>query len=217
MLLTIGNTINSNLIGSSHSRGTYSCFFGDSITAATNSYARVYHTVKAWGAPDESIHEIIGLGGGGMSSGIGLAHVWDWTTDTDNPPVDGILMPTYVAGRHNYCFNAFGVNDANFGDPAVHYTPAMNSWIDYAHGTAGWPLNKIIIIGPFIHMVNQTKIDSCILYRNANITTATIKGVRFIDVLGFEQSSGIAAALPDTLHPSDAQHLQIAQWLASRT
>lgn len=192
--------------------GTITCFFGDSVTqgvgtttAATDAYSRVFHTLKSWTNPaatnDGIINEIIGLGGYGITPGITPPN-WVYSSGTNQ-------MAAKTTAR-NYCIMAFGINDTQGTTSA--YQTAVSNWIDYAV-SVGWPLNRIIIFGPF-NCVPPSGIN-VIPFRNAIELTATSKGVAFLSPADFQIASGMTTIGTDGIHPNTAQALAIATWFAS--
>lgn len=184
--------------------GTRTCFYGNSITFGYNAttfakgFAKNFWVVKEWTQYTGS--EVIGLNGYSITPESG-GTVWDYTSG-------GNQMPSKV-NANNFCILGYGINDAASPATAANFQSALETWIDYAHNTAGWPYNRIILIGPFYNPANTTKGTQ---FKNAARTAASNKSVGYLSVLDFQVANSLIPS--DNFHPSTLDHLLVDFWLA---
>lgn len=201
-----------NITISDNTENTRACFNGNSITfgeaasPVSLGFANIFYKVKNW--TQQFTGDNIGLSGNAI-------------TPEANPPMtlwDYDSPPNNVAAKNvhrNFLFNGFGVNDG-ITTPllslatADQYRIALENWVDYVV-TLGWPLNRIIIFGPFIQHGNETRLET---FRDAARTAASNKRVGFLSVYDFEVASNFVLA--DGVHPTTAEHRILADWLANR-
>jgi len=186
--------------------GTIVNFVGDSNTAGVGAspqslgFAKYFYAVKNWTAP--STGDVIGLGG--------------YVITTESAPPYNLWVYSSGANQMNaksdnraFIINAYGINDAaaDASATSAEYQAAQEDWIDYAV-SVGWPLSRIIILGPLLNPTNTTKGTS---FKNAASTASTNKGAAFLSVLDFQVANSLTP--PDNLHPNTAQHRLIDLWL----
>lgn len=183
---------------------TLTCFYGNSITYGynltpiTKSFAKNWYVVRGWTTPTTG--DIIGLPDYSITSGVSSGLTWNYTSGGD-------AMPSKSNAR-NYCIMGYGINDARYSVTSSAYQTALENWIDYAV-SIGWPVGRIIILGPFYNPTNTTNGNN---FRDAARTAATNKGAAFLSVLDFQVANSLTP--PDNLHPTQTHHLLIDFWLA---
>jgi lysophospholipase L1-like esterase len=202
-----------NITISDNTEGTRACFNGNSITfgsnatdPATQGFANLFYKVKNWTAQVTGDNR--GISGNAITPEASPpVTLWDY----DSGP--NIMAPKTL--ERNYLFNGFGVNDGVTSPilslaTADQYRIALENWVDYCV-TVGWPLNRIIIFGPFIQHGNETRL---VTFRDAARTAASNKRVGFLSVYDKEVADNFT--LDDGVHPTTAEHRILADWLADR-
>lgn len=184
--------------------GTRTCIYGNSIVNGDNAspltlgFAKNWYNVRGWAA--YLTGDIIGLGGYSLTPEATPGNVWDYTTGLWE-------MPSKVDAR-NFCFMTYGINDAaNAGVDAAEYQVAVEDWIDYAI-SIGWPVNRIIITGPWYNPANVTKGHQL---KNAAKAAAASRGAGFLSVMDWQIANSVIPA--DNFHPSTEQHRLADLWL----
>ena len=133
---------------------------------------------------------------------------------------DETTIPTYVAGTHSAIFFALGTNDVGYNVATMTtsgYQSTMESAIDYAHNTKGWPYNRIIVVVPYYTTVtgrdvyvgdcgvtttaSQTRLTD---YISAALAAAASKGTQSLNIYQLQVDTGDPDALlgGDQLHPN---------------
>jgi hypothetical protein len=193
----IDRTISDGTTGTAMFIAGNSITHGASASPESKGYANYLNTVKNWDTP-----MVLGFGGFTITPTSGLP-VWDYTTSTE--PVK--------TSAYNFAICAYGINDASMTSTATatQYGQALEAWVDYTHITLGWPLNRILLLGPFYNPANTTRIHD---FRDAAKQAATNKNVGFLSASDFEEDNGIIPS--DNLHPNTAQHRIITLWLAKQ-
>lgn len=189
--------------------------FGDSVTAGAgstgnnNGYAQMLNVLFGGG--------IIGLGGFTITPNP-IYNTWNPATGNGQP---GWEMPTKVVGD-KFCIIAYGLNDCNSAASvlASDYQAALEGFVDYAIASEGWTAPRIIILGPFRGMgtgyasgpgtIDTTRREAFV---DAAKQAALTKGAGFISTYEFQVENSIVP--PDGLHPNDAQHTAIFEYLAA--
>jgi lysophospholipase L1-like esterase len=177
-------------------------FFGDSITAGTGASA----TSNRWTSVFSGLQSIME-----MNYGIaGTTMVQNPTTPTGDSMYERMsLIPNYV-GADKYLFFAYGTNDS--GGSTI-YTPALfetqyNEVLDNAI-SKGWNTNKIKMVNIFRR--DDTKEDA---YNVILESISTARGIQLLDVNSV-LASNPALYMSDSVHPNDAGHSAIANYINS--
>jgi lysophospholipase L1-like esterase len=120
---------------------------------------------------------------------------------------------TYNSTNHNYLFFAYGCNDGLFGNTTTQYSTDYNTVLTNAITTKGWPLNKIVVISPFIQ--NSTANTQNFPFVTAAAAVAAGKGVLYFDAYQYMMDNGGVLELvsDDNLHPNNLGHTVIAKGL----
>jgi lysophospholipase L1-like esterase len=177
-------------------------FFGDSITAGTGASV----TANRWTSVFSGLQSIME-----MNYGIaGTTMVQHPTTPTGTSMYERMsLIPNYV-GADKYLFFAYGTNDA--GSPLL-FTPALfetqyNAVIQNAI-SKGWPASKIKMLTIFRR--DDTNENA---YNTKLIDIASANGVQLLDTASV-LSSNPALYMSDSLHPNNAGHSAMANYINS--
>lgn len=189
--------------------------FGDSVTAGAgstgnnNGYAQMLNALFGGG--------VIGLGGFTITPNP-IYNTWNPATGNGQP---GWEMPAKAVGD-KFCIIAYGLNDCNSAASvlASDYQAALEGFVDYAVASEGWTAPRIIILGPFRGMgtgyasgpgtIDTTRREAFV---EAAKQAALTKGAGFISTYEFQVENSIVP--PDGLHPNDAQHTAIFEYLAA--
>lgn len=187
--------------------------FGDSVTAGAGSYDNAHGYAQMLAAHFGG--GVIGLGGFTITPNPAY-NTWDPETGNGQP---GWVMPAKVS-TDGFCILAYGLNDCNSAASVTDadYQAAIEGFIDFAITDKGWPADRIIILGPFRGMgtgyasgpgtIDTTRREAFVA---AARQAALNKGSAHISTYEFQVAEGIVP--PDGLHPNDAQHAQIYEYL----
>lgn len=145
------------------------------------------------------------------------------------PIFDKTNIPTYVAGTHCAMFIALGINDV--GVNLVSMTPALfkvayTSAITYAINTKGWPPNRIILLNTYHPFSYNIYIGLCTVtvapdqtraaaYNSKVQEVAVENGCFYVDINTAMVGLSALYFNVDQLHPNDAGHAFIANYLLS--
>lgn len=136
-------------------------------------------------------------------------------------------IPTYVAGTHAALIIALGINDIGNNIPALTpagFKTAYQSALTNALGAKGWPANRIVLINTYRPVSYNAYVGSCSvsvaadatragLYNTAISELATDNGVRLVDIYTPMAALDATYFNADQLHPNNAGHAWIANYL----
>jgi lysophospholipase L1-like esterase len=206
----VGDSI--NVVISDTTIDTRVCFVGDSIVQGQSAsptslgFANLFYRIKGW--TQQATGDSRGLPGNAITPEASPPYtLWDYDS--------GVNIMAPKTPERNYLINPFGINDGASTPSMSNATPenfrvALEVWVDYAI-SVGWPLGRIIIMGPWDSPTNRTRLQT---FRDAARTAASNKGVGFISGMDFQVANGLTP--PDNVHPSTSQHLLMSRWLADR-
>jgi lysophospholipase L1-like esterase len=205
-------TASINITISDSTIDTRVCFVGDSITQgqaaspASLGFANIFYRIKGW--TQQATGDSRGLPGNAITPEASPPYtLWDYDS--------GVNIMAPKTPERNYLINSFGINDAASTPSMSNATPenyrvALEAWVDYAV-SVGWPLNRIVIMGPWDSPTNRTRLQT---FRDSGRVAASNKSVGFISGMDFQVANGLTP--PDNVHPSTAQHLLMSRWVADR-
>lgn len=146
-------------------------------------------------------------------------------------PFDQTTIPAYNISTHSYLFIDIGINDVGLNTASftsAGYKSAYQTVLTYAMGTRGWPPERIILLNvyhPFSWDV-YTFISGCsvsvaatdargIDYNTKVPELSSENGCLLIDIWTPMQALSAIYYAADELHPNDAGHAFIANYLIS--
>ncbi len=200
------------LFGRNIIRGVY---HGDSITAGVNASNRETLSYRAL---------LAGLfGSNNISKGYG-----GYTLEKVTNPYNGTAPSwfniystdtIYKNNQRKYLIIMYGMNDATFRmlgstdyDADLYYTQ-LDEIVQHLINVKGWPAQSIII-STFIFAKNGIDNSSeTQLFIDAMQDVAELRGTQFVNIYEYFKNNQSLVTSSDNLHPDDAYHNYIANWL----
>lgn len=161
--------------------------------------------------------------------GVSSTTMQSFSAGCGNFVFDKTTIPSYNGSTHSALIIALGVNDIGFNVAAstssAFYT-AYSDAITYAISTKSWPSSKIILLNAFHPYSWNTYVGACtpgvasaadaarVADFNSKIQqVATENGCWYIDIYSAMNGLNSSYFNGDELHPNDAGHAFIANYL----
>ena len=177
-----------------------SIHFGDSITAGSNASTTANRWTSLFSGLQSTMEINYGISGSRMVEN-------PTTPDGTSMYERQSLIPNYI-GADKYLFFAYGTNDA--GSPLI-YTPTLfeTQYNEVIQGALakGWPASKIKLL-----TIYRRDDDNEIPYNEKLVSIASTNGVQLLDTASVLASDPVLY-MSDSLHPNDAGHLAMANYI----
>jgi len=205
--LTLNTIISDNTIDTRTEFVGDSMVYGTAASPLSSGFAWLFAYAKNWTVP--AAGEIIGLPGNSITPEASPpTSLWIYSTGANK-------MVSKIP-ELNYLINDFGVNDGVTTPILSNATPdqykaALSAWLDYSIFTAGWPSNRIVVMGPFNSPTNTTRLAT---FRDAAKSLCADRRIPFFSSMDWEIANSIVPG--DNVHMNTAQHKQFSYTLADR-